>query len=267
MHAAGTSGKVLKTEGDSRVSAATDGFGPWREPFGFLLDLLTGTTTDAESLRRLAETAAVAFTGTLGKQVDSAVTLDLEQRGQVRVANNGRAAALATLEHELGDGPLTHAMGAAGAVLVSTTGTGPQWPAYRQRVVAAGYGEVLAVPLLLDPGSSCAVAFFAPPGGSFTPDSVSHATWFAGVAAQSLKLALEVRSVRSAGDNLKSVLESRTSIDVACGVIMGRNRCSYSDAFGMLASASSHRKKQVREVAEGILKEMPSGPPRTKFAV
>ena len=94
---------------------------------------------------------------------------------------------------------------------------------------------------------------------------VGHATWFAGVAGKSLKLALDVRSVRAAGDNLKAVLESRTSIDVACGVIMGRNRCSYPDAFSMLATASTRRSMQVRDVAEGILKNMPRGAPATRF--
>ncbi|HEY1157780.1 MAG TPA: ANTAR domain-containing protein, partial [Arthrobacter sp.] len=70
--------------------------------------------------------------------------------------------------------------------------------------------------------------------------------------------ALDVHAVNRAGDNLKEVLEGRTSIDVACGVIMAQNRCSYTEAFGKLASASRQRSVKVRSVAEGILKSVPT---------
>jgi len=261
---AGTGNRGLKAAGGRQATAGSIAPEPWPEPSGFLLDLVTGTETDADSLRRLAESAAATLTGFLKAQVDCASTLTSVQGAQSRAANNGRAAALAALEIELGDGPLAQA--AAGtAVVVEAAGTPLRWQTYRGRCAEAGYGEVLAVPLRLDGGNCCALAFFAPPDLGFSPEAVSHATWFAGVAAQSLKLALEVRSIRSAGDNLKSVLESRTSIDVACGVIMGRNRCSYADAFSMLAGASTHRNKKVREVAEGLLKNLPSGSPGTRF--
>ncbi len=239
---------------------------PWPEPSGFLLDLVTDTHTDVDSLRRLAETAAVALTGSVGAQIDCAATLASAQRAPIRAANNGRAASLAAAEQDFDDGPLAQVVDSGIPVVVEADGgTFPRWQAYRCRFLDAGYGEVLAVPVRLEAGISCVLAFFAPPGVWFTPEVVGHATWFAGVAGKSLKLALDVRSVRAAGDNLKAVLESRTSIDVACGVIMGRNRCSYPDAFSMLASASTRRSMQVRDVAEGILKNMPRGAPATRF--
>jgi hypothetical protein len=265
VHVAGIGSGVLKAAAGRQSTAGTDGSQPGSEPSGFLLDLMTGTESDTDSLRRLAETAAVSLTEYGGVQVDCAAMLTSPQRTPLRAANNGRAAALATLENELGDGPLAQAVGAGSPVVVEAAGTPSRWQAYRRHFLDAGYGEVMAVPLRLETGTAAALAFFAPPDVRFSPEAVRQATWFAGVAAHSLQLALEVRSVRSAGDNLKAVLESRTSIDVACGVIMGRNRCSYAEAFSMLAGASSHRNKKVREVAEGILKNLPSGSPTTRF--
>ncbi|MGC0236737.1 ANTAR domain-containing protein [Arthrobacter sp. SD76] len=85
------------------------------------------------------------------------------------------------------------------------------------------------------------------------------------MASQSMQLALEVRSIRSAGDNLKTVLESRTSIDVACGVVMAQTRCSYTEAFSKLAGVSRQRNLKVRTVAENILKALAGGTPAARF--
>jgi hypothetical protein len=267
IHAAGASRRELKADDGRQATAGDAGSGPWPEPSGFLLDLVTDTRTDVEALRRLAESAAVALTGTARVQIDCAATLTSAKRAPVRAANNGRAAALAALEQELDGGPLAHAAETGGPVVVESAGAPPRWQAYRQRFLDAGYGEVLAVPVRLEGSTTAAMAFFAPPGARFSPETVSHATWFAGVASRSLKLALEIQGIQSAGDNLKAVLESRTSIDVACGVIMGKNRCSYADAFNLLASESARRSQQVRDVADGILKKMPNGAPKPRFEI
>jgi hypothetical protein len=268
IHAAGTSSRVPKVDGRKQATADSAAVKPWPEPSGLLLDLVTDTNTDVESLRRLADAAATALTAAMGVQIDCAATLAPAQQAPLRGANNGRAAALAAVEQDLDDGPLAQAVEAGMPVVVGADGgTPPRWQAHRRRFLDAGYGEVLAVPVRLDAGMPCALVFFAPPDVPFGPEVVSHAIWFAGVAAKSLGLALDVRSARAAGDNLKAVLESRTSIDVACGVIMGRNRCSYPDAFGMLATASTQRSLQVRDVAEGLLRNLPRGAPVTRFVV
>ncbi|MGX1159899.1 ANTAR domain-containing protein [Arthrobacter sp. SLBN-100] len=265
VHVQGTSRRVLKADGGRQGSAAGVPDEPWFEPSGFLLDLVTDADTEAASLRRLAEAAAVVLTQAVGVQIDCAVMLAAAQAAPVRAANNGRAAGLGYLEQDLDGGPMKQAAAAESPIVVEAAETTLRWQAYRRRFLDAGYGEVVAVPLRLDPGTTAALAFFAPPEVRFDPGTISQATWFARVASQSLKLALEVQSVRSAGDNLKALLEGRTSIDVACGVIMGRNRCSYPDAFGLLAGASTQRNKQVREVAEGFLKNLPKASAGMRF--
>jgi hypothetical protein len=268
LQVAGIRNRVLKADGGRLATEGSSGPEPWRESSGLLLDLVTDSGSDVDSLRRLAEAAALALSGTAGVQIDCAATLISPQGPPTLAANNGRAAALAALEKDLDDGPLAAAVEAGSPVMVEADG-GPslRWEAYRRRFLNAGYGEVLVVPVRLDAGMSCVLVFFAPREVQFASEAVSHAAWFAGMAGKSLRLALEVRSVRAAGDNLKAVLESRTSIDVACGVIMGKNRCSYPEAFRMLAGASTRRGMRVREVAEGILKNLPSGAPGTRFVV
>jgi AmiR/NasT family two-component response regulator len=76
---------------------------------------------------------------------------------------------------------------------------------------------------------------------------------------------LELNSARREASDLRSALESRTSIDIACGVIMAENGCSYRDAIAIISKASSHRNMKLRKVAEAILDKLPGGAPRTHF--
>lgn len=232
---------------------------------GFLLDLISGAETDLDSVQRLADSAAVALAGSAGVPVDAAVTLTRAGNLPATAGSSTLAYNIASSDYRYSDGPMAHASASVAAVQVTEESPSQRWEPYRRRLVGAGYGTALAVPLDLDPRSSCCLAFLGPAGFEFAPELLAEATWFAAVASQSMKLAIEVRSVRSAGDNLKTVLESRTSIDVACGVIMAQNRCSYTDAFSKLAGVSRQRNLKVRSVAENILKTLPSGSPRTRF--
>ncbi len=49
---------------------------------------------------------------------------------------------------------------------------------------------------------------------------------------------------------------SRTAINLACGIIMGQNRCSQTEAMAILVKVSSHRNQKLREVAEEIVKQL-----------
>ncbi|PNI10502.1 antitermination regulator [Arthrobacter sp. AFG7.2] len=223
---------------------------------GFLLDLITGTETDLDSLQRLAEAGALALGGS--GQVECGAVLARVAGPPETAGNTFDAAGWAASEDRHGDGPLTQAMSAAELVMVDD-GTSSRWQAYRRRLAASGYGGALAVPLGLEDRSSCALLFLVRNAATLTREFEAEATRFADMASQSLRLALEVRSVRSAGDNLKNVLESRTSIDVACGVLMAQNSCSYPEAFSKLAGVSRQRNLKVRSVAENIIKALAGG--------
>jgi hypothetical protein len=110
-----------------------------------------------------------------------------------------------------------------------------------------------------------ALAFFAGRTAAFPQAVTAAALGFADLASRSLRLVIELTEARTAAADLRSALESRTSIDIACGVIMAENRCSYRDAFSIISKASSHRNIKLRKVAEDILDKLPDGAPRTHF--
>ena len=72
------------------------------------------------------------------------------------------------------------------------------------------------------------------------------------------------QSARDMADNLQVALESRAVIDQAKGVLMERYKLSADQAFQLLAQASMHANRKVRDIAEHLVLtgELPGAPPR-----
>jgi hypothetical protein len=231
---------------------------------GLLLDLVTGSGSLAESLDSLARLAGETLSETTDGTVECAVVLH-DGRHTTVAGTVGPARDLAKLDMELGEGPLTDTLASGLPSAANHVSADFRWPHYRRHPRSAGYKSILAVRLQLDDGAHSALAFFAARPAAFPQAVTAAALGFADLASRSLGLVLELTEARTAAADLRSALESRTSIDIACGVIMAQNRCSYRDAFGIISKASSHRNIKLRKVAEDILEQLPDGAPRTHF--
>lgn len=234
-------------------------------PDGYVPDLVTGTETLAESMEILVQMAAAALGRTTGTPVDCGLFLNRIKRGTATAGTGIQAARLARLEQEVHEGPLAEALAGSGTVAMNHAATDFRWRRYRPQLLDAGYNSVLALRLRLDEGSEAALVYFATDVQAFPLELIAEAKAFADAAARGLRLVLELDTARTRASDLKSALESRTSIDIACGVIMAQNRCSYNDAIAIIAKASSHRNIKLRKVAEGILENLPGGAPNTHF--
>jgi AmiR/NasT family two-component response regulator len=62
-------------------------------------------------------------------------------------------------------------------------------------------------------------------------------------------------------------MASRTTIDLAVGIVMGRNRCTQEQAFEILRAASSHRNVKLRDLAAELVATVGKGPATTHFDV
>ena len=60
-------------------------------------------------------------------------------------------------------------------------------------------------------------------------------------------------------------MHSRTAIDLACGVIMGQNRCSQAEAMEILAKVSSNRNRKLRDVATELIEQLSGKSIETHF--
>lgn len=264
LHAPGRSGTLpVQAPGPAQ---ATGGVETGTESSaGFIPDLATGAKSLTDSLEILTRTASE----TLGSLMESSVECGMVlKRAKNMPAIAGTTAAtirLARLDQETGEGPLTEALAGNGTVAMNHVPSDFRWARFRPHLQDAGLDSVLGLRLPLDGGAEAALAFFAPEVQAFPLQVIAAARDFADLAARGLKLVLELQTTSTRASDLQSALESRTSIDIACGVIMAQNRCSYDDAIAIIARASSHRNLKLRKVAEGILENLPGGAPRTHF--
>ncbi|MCU1434788.1 MAG: hypothetical protein JWR71_1513 [Pseudarthrobacter sp.] len=232
---------------------------------GFIPDLATGAKSLADSLEILTRTASETLAGLMDSPVECAMVLKRVKNIPATAGTSTEAAMLARLEQDAGEGPLTEALAGSGTVAMNHVTSDFRWARYRPHLQDAGFDSVLGLRLRLDDGAEAALAFFAPGPQAFPLHVIAAARNFADLAARGLMLVLELQTTSTRASDLQSALESRTSIDIACGVIMAQNRCSYNDAIAIIAKASSHRNLKLRKVAEGILEKLPGGAPRTHF--
>jgi len=245
--------------GSDELEMPTD----WRwDGADLLYDLVA--PTEAESLETLAGIGTAALTRAAGSVLDCVVTLRAPKRRPVTAGLSEEAVALTRWDQEHAHGPASESLGGSVAIVLNAESRDPRWPHYRQRLQAVGYLSAVSLPLEVDRGYAGTLSFLAAERNVFTAEVMSHAFGFRELASRSLRLATQVRRASEFTDQLRSALSSRTPIDIACGVIMGQNRCSYDEAFDILAKASSHRNMKLRHVAESML-ESYGGAPETHF--
>jgi hypothetical protein len=248
---------VRAIEDRGNVSGARQG--------GIVLDLVTGANSITDSLDTLARMLAAAMSAAMGAQIECGLILLQSKRPAAMAATGQQALHLVRLEQEIAQGPLTDAMAGGHPVAMNHGHNDFRWAQYLQQLRPTGFRSVVSVRLRLGEGAQAALAFFAPEAQAFPLQAIAEARSLADLGSRSLNVALELNAASTTASDLRSALESRTPIDIACGVIMAQNRCSYGDAIGIISQAASHRNMKLRKVAEGILDSLPGGVPRTHF--
>ncbi|MET1021153.1 MAG: GAF and ANTAR domain-containing protein [Arthrobacter sp.] len=230
-----------------------------------LQDFLLDTGSVEDFLTRLAEFSAATLSRSAGAAIDCGVTLQRRRRSMTVAGSGPRALMLDQIEHAVGDGPCVQALRTNDVVLLADVDTDPRWPVYQQQLGAKGCHSVLGVPLEIGEDASAALNFFAADTGLFTEEVIREAAGFADLAGRSLRLAVRIGTAQSRAEDLQAAMEHRTSIDLACGVVMAQNRCSQEEAMGILARVSSNRNQKLRDVAAEVLRSLTGGEVRTHF--
>jgi hypothetical protein len=223
------------------------------DDFERIVDLIAGTDDIKSVLDGLTGFAADTMASTTGVPIECAVTLHRRKRTATIGGSSGRAVVLDRIEQTLGDGPCVDALESGVPVLLGDVSSDRRWPDYRSALSAAGIASALGIPMKLDGDAGAVLDFFAPVSGRFNERAVSDGVRFAGMAGKALRLAIRIASADQRADHLKAAMDTRTVIDLACGIIMAQNKCSKEAAFDLLRKASNTRNQKLNDLAQTLV--------------
>jgi len=238
---------------------------PGSEPIEQLQSILVGTEDAGEFLFGLSNLAAAAVSEAAGDEVECAVTIKVKRKPSTAAGSSARAVELDQLEQEVGDGPCIKALRDMSPVVIDDVASDLRWPELARKFMEAGVHSSLGVPLEITNGASAALNFFASKPNVFTPNVYDKAVGFAAAAHSTLQLSVRINSAQERAEDLEAAMQSRTAINLACGVIMAQNRCSQAEAMEILTKVSSNRNRKLRDVATELIEQLSGTSIQTHF--
>jgi transcriptional regulator with GAF, ATPase, and Fis domain len=235
------------------------------EPVDELQSILAGTEDAVEFLSGLSKLAAAAVSEAAGDEIECAVTVKMRRRPTTVAGSSERAVKLDQIEQAVGDGPCLAALREMSPVIIDDVTSDPRWPQLTRQFADAGVHSSLGVPLEVSAEAKAALNFFASKPAVFTPNVYEKAMGFAAAAHSTLHLSVRISAAQNRAEDLEAAMQSRTAINLACGVIMAQNRCSQAEAMEILTRVSSNRNRKLRDVATELIEQLSGGSIRTYF--
>jgi GAF domain-containing protein len=226
--------------------------GTGRAAPGLLQDLVLESPDIEVFLADLAALAADHFTGT-GRQVFCGIMLLRPRKAHTVSSSSAQALKMDEVQYAFGDGPCLTAARTNKAVYVPDIHHETRWPGYLAAIAGHGIGSILAVPIPLDGDAASGLNLYSTLPSGFDDTARHAAAVFAREASQALRLAVRIANLTDTAENLKAAMDSRTTIDLAAGLIMAQNRCSQDAAMTILKAASSARNTKLRDVAAAVV--------------
>lgn len=221
-----------------------------------LQSLLLGAERVEEFLADVARRAA----GTVEHAQSCGLTVQATVRSRFLGASSdefGRR--MDHVQYAVDDGPCLHCLRTATPVQVDDITNDQRWPAFGLRGQHEGAGSSLSIPLIIHEKAVGVLNLYSRTAYGLDATDRQRALQFADQAAGAVGLALRLAEREERERHLETALTSRTTIDQAIGVLMGRAGISATEAFDALRVRSQHTNTKLRDVAAGILAELNGG--------
>lgn len=227
---------------------------------------LVGDSNDIEAfLNALTRLAVNRLSGT-DEDVLCGITLLRNKRVGTVASSSERAQLMDEIQYDYAGGPCLNASRTQNTVIAQDLTEDLRWPpAYVQRLSEDGIRSVLAVPFRLESGDAAALNLYSERTGAFDTEAVAVVEEYAHQASGALALSLRLARHRDTEVDMAAAMETRTTIDLAVGIIMGQNRCSQDEAFNILRSASNTRNIKLREIAVDLINAINAAGTHTHF--
>ena len=235
-----------------------------RDPADLLQDMVL-ETSDVESFLNDLTRLTVDTLAEPGQELFSGVTLLRPGSAGTAASDSEESRRMDEVQYRFDTGPCLEAARTNQTVLVRDITTDPRYGDYAQAIAGYGLRSILGVPVPLDGGAQCGLNVYAREPDAFTDEMIREAEDFARGASKSLRLAVRIAQLAESRENLKAAMGSRTTIDLAAGIIMAQNRCSQEAAISILKAASSARNMKMRDVAAAVVASVGEKEPKTHF--
>ncbi|HTK67282.1 MAG TPA: GAF and ANTAR domain-containing protein [Pseudonocardia sp.] len=245
--------RLAASDADPETGVATAG-----GELGLLAEMLLRAESIEDFLSELAQRAV--------GDVDAALSCGISVNGiptsrLLAAASDDFARRMDEIQYELDDGPCRACLRDNVAVEVEDIAGDDRWPAFRERGLAENAGACLSIPLSVGQHSVGALNVYARVPGGFSASARNRAQNLAVHAAGAVALAARFVEYEERTRHLQTALSSRSAIDHAVGILMGRHRISPSAAFELLRQASQHTNTKLRDVAARLIIDATGHPP------
>jgi GAF domain-containing protein len=222
------------------------------------LDTLRGEAAAEEDLEvvllRLARTGLAALPDA---DAISVTRLD-EHHPDTVVVTDDQIEPIDAAQYTAGRGPCLQASSTRRPVRAAVGDHDDSWPEFTAAARAAGISAYLSVPLLVGrEGSAELVGSFnvySGRPGAFDPFDEKLMELLSTASSAAITNARRWGRSRQTVEQLQAALVSRSEIDQAKGVLMGRHRIDAEQAFGQLVEMSQRTNTKLREVAREVLR-------------
>src|SRR6476661_3984020 len=226
------------------------------DDFQRLYGLVTESADIKDYLDAMTGVGASMMTRLTGERIECAVTLRRRKRSTTIAGRSDDAVLLDRVEQRLGKGPCALALETGSPVLLDDVFSDERWPRFSESLAAMGCRSVLGVPMPSGFDAEAVLDLFAPSAGTFTDEVIQDARVFADMAGRALSSVLRIAIAEETARNLRAALETRTAIDLACGMLMAQNGCGQEEAIGILRRVSSMRNQKLHDLAEEIITQV-----------
>jgi GAF domain-containing protein len=229
-------------------------------------NLVLETEAVQEFLDRLAHYAADRLS-TPEQAVMCGVTLVRDRMNATVASSSDLARAMDEVQYSFGDGPCLDAARHQHTNHVPDVANETRWPGYRAVIAGHGLRSILSVPIPLeaDGSSGCAINVYAATAHAFSATDIETTEQLAEEAGDAVRIAVRIARLSDTAAHLRAAMDSRTTIDLAAGIIMAQNRCSQETAVTILKAASSARNLKLRDLAGAVITSVTADPTTTHF--
>ncbi|CAA9223529.1 MAG: hypothetical protein AVDCRST_MAG83-683 [uncultured Arthrobacter sp.] len=221
--------------------------------FSALLDAVVLESTDVSEFLTDLSVLAAARLSPPGTELECSTTLIRPRKAGTVAGSSPRAARMDEFQYRAGEGPCLEAARTQQTVYAGDLGRETRWPGYRKATAGSGIGSVLGVPIPLDGEAAASLNLYSAFPDGFDAKARQAAESFARQASRALRLAVRIAALTDTAQNLRVAMRSRTTINLAAGIVMAQNRCSHETAIDILMKASSIRNTKLREVATAVV--------------